>query len=151
MEFAQVEGTSDAGGARPGGATADENRADFVHGRRWRRLRCRFPVEASALQFASSGSGCFGENPRSGSPGSDDDGAFGVVFPPGGIVFEQVLDGEDYRRSGIPSTARLTADPGGMALRRFGDGRRQMDTCRMVALSGTVVALTAGLARSVRR
>ena len=31
-------------------------------------------------------------------------------------------------------------DPGGMALRSFSDGRVWMDTCRMVTLSGIVVA-----------
>ncbi|KAE8813827.1 hypothetical protein D1007_09019 [Hordeum vulgare] len=39
------------------------------------------------------------------------------------------------------------ADPGGMVLRSFADGRVWMNTCRMVELSGTVVASTTGLAR----
>ena len=95
--------------------------------------------------------GMSGENPRFGSTGSNDDGAFGVVLPPGGIVLEQELAGGDKRRSGVTSTARPTMDPGGMALRSFGDGRVWMDTCRMVALSGAVVASTTGLARSVRQ
>ena len=64
---------------------------------------------------------------------------------------EHVLAGGDKRRSGVTSTARPTADPGGMALRRFGDGRVWTDTCRMVELSGAVVALTAGQARSMRQ
>jgi hypothetical protein len=64
---------------------------------------------------------------------------------------EHVLAGEDKRRSGVTSTARPTADPGGMALRSFGDGCVWMDTCRLVALSGAVVASTAGLAMSVRQ
>ena len=89
MEFAQVQGTSDAGGAQPGGATADENRADFGHGGRWQRLRCRFLVEASSLHFASSGSGCFGGNPRSGSPGSDDGGTFGVFSLLGALFWSK--------------------------------------------------------------
>ena len=63
-----------------------------------------------------------GGNPRSGSTGSDDDGTFDAVVPPGGIVLEHVLAGGDKRRSGVTSTARLTADPDGMAPRRFGDG-----------------------------
>ena len=55
---------------------------------------------------------------------------------------------EGTRRSGVSSTARPTTDPGGMAQRSFGDGRVWMDTCRMAALSGAVVALT--VARSGR-
>ena len=62
---------------------------------------------------------------------------------------EQVLAGGDKRRSGVTSTARPTTDLNGMALRSFVDGHVWMDTCRMVALSGPVMALTVGLARSV--
>ena len=64
---------------------------------------------------------------------------------------EQVLAGGDKRRGGVTSTAMPRMDPGGMAPRSFGDERVWMDMCRMVALSGAVVASTAGLARSVRQ
>ena len=64
---------------------------------------------------------------------------------------EQVLAGGDKRRSGVTSTARPTMDPGGMALRCFGDGRVWMDTRNMVPFSGAVVASMAGMARSVRQ
>ena len=57
---------------------------------------------------------------------------------------EQVLVGRDKRKSGVSSTARPTADPDGMALRRFGDGRVWTDTCIMVELSYVVVASTIG-------
>ena len=50
---------------------------------------------------------------------------------------------EGTRRSGVSSTVRPTTDPGGMALRSFSDGRVWMDTCRMMVLSGAVVASTA--------
>lgn len=60
---------------------------------------------------------------------------------------ELVLAGGDKRRIGVTSTARPMADPGGMALLSFGDGRMWMDTCRMVALSHAVVASTTDLAR----
>ena len=57
---------------------------------------------------------------------------------------EQVLVGGDYWRSGVTSTARPTADPGGMAPRRFGDGRvLEMDSHRRRKLSGVMVALMA--------
>ena len=49
---------------------------------------------------------------------------------------EQVLVGRDKRNIGVSSTARPTTDPGGMALRRFGDGRVWTDTCSIVELSG---------------
>ena len=39
--------------------------------------------------------GMFGGNPRSGSIGSDNDGAFGVVLPPEGIILKQELAGGD--------------------------------------------------------
>ena len=55
---------------------------------------------------------------------------------------EQVLVGRDKWKSGVSSTARPTADPGGMVLRRFGDGRVWTDTCKMVELFGVVVAST---------
>ena len=42
-----------------------------------------------------------------------------------------------------------TTDPGSMVLPNFADERVWMDTCRMVALSGAMVASTEGLARSV--
>ncbi|KAE8778588.1 Kinesin-4 [Hordeum vulgare] len=90
-----------------------------------------------------------GGNPRSGSTGSDDDDAFNDVLPPGSIVLEQVLAGGDKRKSGVTFTARPMADPGGMVLRSFADGRVWMNTCRMVELSDTVVASMAGLARSL--
>ena len=61
---------------------------------------------------------------------------------------EQVLAGGDKRRSSVTSTARPKADPGDMALRRFGNERMWTDSCRMVELSGVVVASTAGQARS---
>ena len=64
----------------------------------------------------------------SGSTGSDNDGPFDVVVPPEGIILEEVLVGRDKRKSGVSSTARPTADPGGMVLRRFGDGRVWTDT-----------------------
>lgn len=88
------------------------------------------------MQVKSTRSGCFKGNSRSRPTGSDDDGAFGVVLPHGGIVLEQVLAGGDKMRSGVKCTARPTADPDGMALRCFGDGRVWMDTCRMMPLSG---------------
>ena len=47
---------------------------------------------------------------------------------------EQVLVGRDKRKSGVLSTARPTSDPGGMVLRRFGDGHVWTDSCRMVEL-----------------
>jgi hypothetical protein len=57
---------------------------------------------------------------------------------------EHVLAGGDKRRSGVTSTARPTADPGGMAPRRFGDGRvLEMDSRRRRKLSGVMVALMA--------
>ena len=90
----------------------------------------------------SSGSGCSGGNPRSGSPGSDDDGVPWIAFPLEGIVLEQVMAGGGKRSSGVTSTARPTTDPVGMALRSFGGGRVWMDTCRMMALSGAVVVST---------
>ena len=62
---------------------------------------------------------------------------------------EQVMVGRDKRRSSVTSTAMPTADPGGMALRRFDDRHVWADTCKMVKLSGTVVASTAGQARSM--
>ena len=64
---------------------------------------------------------------------------------------EHVLAGGDKRRSGVTSTARPTADPCGMAPRRFGDGRVWTDTCRIVALFGAMVASTAGQARLMRQ
>ena len=64
---------------------------------------------------------------------------------------EQVLAGGDKRRSGVTSTARPPTDPDIMALQSFSDGRVWMDTRRMVALSGVVVASTAGLARLVHQ
>ena len=55
---------------------------------------------------------------------------------------EHELAGGDKRRSGVTSIARLTADPGGMAPWRFGDGRvLEMDSCRRRKLSGVMVAL----------
>ena len=57
---------------------------------------------------------------------------------------EQVLVGGDYLRSGVTSTARPTADPGGMAPRRFGDGHiLDMDSRRRRKLSGVMVTLMA--------
>uniref|UniRef100_N1QUF8 F-box protein AT5G49610-like beta-propeller domain-containing protein n=1 Tax=Aegilops tauschii TaxID=37682 RepID=N1QUF8_AEGTA len=53
-------------------------------------------------------------NPRFGSTGLDEDGAFGDVLPPGDIVLEQVLAGGDKRRSGVTPTERPKADLGGM-------------------------------------
>ena len=70
------------------------------------------------------------------------------MLPPEGIVLEQELAGGDEEER------CRKADDGSrrhMALRSFGDGRVWMDTCRMVALSGAVVASTAGLARSMRQ
>ena len=61
------------------------------------------------------------------------------------------MDGGGKRRSGVTSTARPTMDHGGMALQSFGGGRAWMDTCRMVALSGIVVASAAGLARLMQQ
>ena len=61
------------------------------------------------------------------------------------------MDGGGKRRSGVTSTARPATDHGGMALRSFGDGRAWMDTHRMVALSGVVVASTASLARLMQQ
>nr|UBY07189.1 NBS-LRR disease resistance protein [Dasypyrum villosum] len=110
----------------PGGATTDENRADYGHGGRWRRLRCPSLVEASSLQFASSGSGCSGGNPRSGSSESDDDGVY--RFPPGGIVLEQVLAGGWW--SGASSHTLMAADIGGMALWRLDVRCAVMDSRR---------------------
>ena len=40
---------------------------------------------------------------------------------------EQVLVGQDKRKNGAASIARPTADPGGMVLWRFVDGRVWMD------------------------
>ena len=59
------------------------------------------------------------------------------------------MAGGNKRRSGVTSTARPTADHGGMVLRSFDDVRVWMDTRRMVALSDAVVASTAGLVRLV--
>ena len=87
------------------------------------------------------------KNTRSGSIGSDDDGTFDVVVPSEGIVLEQVLVGRDKRKSSVSSTARPTVDPDGVVLRRFGNGRVWIDTCRMVELSSVVEASTAGHAR----
>ena len=64
---------------------------------------------------------------------------------------EQVLAGGDKRKSGVTFAARPMADPDGMVLRSFADGRVWMNTCRMVELSGTVVASTAGQARSLHQ
>ena len=64
---------------------------------------------------------------------------------------EQMLVGRDKWRSGVAFTARPTTDPGGMALRKFGDGRVWMDMCRMVELSGAVLASMAGQAKSMRQ
>ena len=47
---------------------------------------------------------------------------------------------EGTRRSGVSSTARPKTDPGGMALRSFGDGHVWMDSRRRTTLSGVVVA-----------
>ena len=60
---------------------------------RWRLRRpllrhCRCKLRQHDLDV-------LGENPRSGYTGSDDDGAFGVVLPPQGIVLEQELAGGD--------------------------------------------------------
>ncbi|KAE8798011.1 Kinesin-4 [Hordeum vulgare] len=109
------------------------------------------PCQGIIVEVASSGSGYFGGNPRSGSPGSDDDGVHSIALPLGGIILEQVMAGGDMRRSGVASTIGPTADHGDMALRSFGDGRVWMYTCRMVALSDAVVALMAGQARSMRQ
>ena len=62
---------------------------------------------------------------------------------------EQVLVGRDKRKSGVSSTARPKTDPGGMALRGFGDGRVWTDMCSMVELFGIVVASMTGQARSM--
>jgi hypothetical protein len=44
---------------------------------------------------------CFGRNPRSESPRSEDDNTFGVVRPVGGIVLEHVLAEGVPRWSGV--------------------------------------------------
>ena len=62
---------------------------------------------------------------------------------------EHELAGGDKRRSNVASTARPMADPGGMALRSFDDGRVGRDMCRMVALFGAMLASTACLTRSM--
>ena len=57
---------------------------------------------------------------------------------------EHVLAGGDRRRSGVTSTARPTADPGGMAPQRFADGRvLEMDSRWRRKLFGVMVALMA--------
>ena len=48
----------------------------------------------------------------------DDDGAFDVVLPPGGIILEQVLAVGDKRRRGVTSTARSTAWHGTVEFQR---------------------------------
>ena len=63
---------------------------------------------------------------------SDNDGTFDIVAPPVGIFLEQVLAGGDKWRSGVTSTVRPTADPGGMVLRRFDNECVCTDTCLMV-------------------
>ncbi|KAE8768241.1 Kinesin-4 [Hordeum vulgare] len=90
-------------------------------------------------------------SPGSGSTESDNDGTFDTVAPPGGIDLEHILAGEDKTRTGVTSTARLTADPDGMVPWRFIDGCVRTDTRRMVALSSAMMASTAGQARSIHQ
>ena len=70
MEFTPVEGTSDVGGARLVEQLPMKIAPTTVMSL----------VEASSLQSASSGSGCSGGNPRSGSSGSDDDGVLSLFL-----------------------------------------------------------------------
>ena len=136
---------------RSGGAAAGENRAGFGYGGRWRRLRRRFLIEASSLQSASPILDCSGGNPRSGSPGSDDDGPFRVVLPPGGIVLEQLLDGTGKERWRVEaSNTSSTASLGGAAQRSLGAGRVMMMTRRSDMLFGVMATSPAGLARPWR-
>ena len=55
---------------------------------------------------------------------------------------EQVLAGGDKRRSGVVSDTSTMAGLSGMEQRGLAGGRVMMDECRMVALSGVVVAST---------
>jgi hypothetical protein len=71
----------------------------------------------------------------------------GVVFPLGGIVRGAALEGRGKRWCGVPSLVSTTAGLSGMEPRGLGDGRGLMDSRRTVALSGVMVASTAGLAR----
>jgi hypothetical protein len=70
----------------------------------------------------------------------------GTALPPEGIVLEQVLAGMVGRWSGVASTAMTTAGPDSMVRRGVSGGRVMMDVRRAVALSGAMVASTAGYA-----
>lgn len=84
-----------------GGAAAGENRTDFGHGGRWRRICVVSLLEASLLQLSFSRPHCSGETLDLGL--LDRTMAVrGAVFPPGGIVFlEHVLAGGVLRWSGV--------------------------------------------------
>ena len=93
---------------------------------------------------------CSGGNPRSGYPGSDDDGSFRVVRPPGGIVLEQLLMGTGWRRWRVmASNTSTTASLGGAVQRSLGDGGVLMVARRLDMLSVVVVASTTCLARFI--
>ena len=92
----------------------------------------------------------FRGNPRSGSPGSDDDDSFRVVLPPGGIVLEQLLVGTGKRRWRVEaSSTSTTASLGGAAQRSLGAGRVMMVTRRSDMLSGVVATSTTCLTRLI--
>lgn len=90
------------------GANADENRADFSGAN-------DVLIEVSLLRYASPPSGCSGETLDLCLSYTDGDGAFGVVLPPWGIIFKQVLAGGANRWCSVASTASTTAGVGGMA------------------------------------
>lgn len=91
-----------------------------------------------------------GETLDLGLPGSDDDDIFDGVFPPGGIVLEQMLTGRAQWWSGVTSSSSTTADLGGVAQWSLGVRCVLTDSRRRMTLSGVVVTSAAGLARSMR-
>ena len=62
---------------------------------------------------------------------------------------EYALSGGVCWRSGVSSTASMVAGLGGVAPRGLDDGRVMMGKGRVVELSSTMAASTAGLARSI--
>ncbi|XBJ09365.1 hypothetical protein VPH35_014451 [Triticum aestivum] len=132
-----------------GGATSGENRADFGHGGRRRRLQ-RPLLRHHRCKLRQHDQDIPGETLDLGLPDRTMT-APSVSYSLLRASFWSRSWLKGTRRSGVSSNARPTTDPGGMALQSFGDGRVWMDTCRMVVLSGAMVASMAGLTRSVRQ
>ena len=96
-----------------------------------------FPCRGIVVAVGVIWLGMLRGNPRSGSPGSDDDDALSSAFPHGGIVLEQVMAGGWW--SGASSHTSMAADIGGMALWRLGVRSTEMDSRRRRLLSSVMV------------